>query len=87
MKGAITLENLRRFIKIGDERINAEEIVSYGIAEDEDEDRYLFVETKTSEDLFQYYEEDADFDIDDKIKELDDLLLIRRLGHVDFEEE
>ena len=81
------MENFKRFIKLGNERINAEEIVSYGIAEDEDDDRYLFVETKTSEELFQYYEEDSDFDIDEKIKELDELLLIRRLGHVDFEEE
>lgn len=81
------MENLKRFIKIGDERINAEEIVSYGIRTDEDDDRYLYVETKTSEDIFYYYEEDADFELEKTLKELDDLFLIRRLGHVDFEEE
>lgn len=77
----------RRFIKIGDDRINAEEIVSYGIRTDEDDDNYLFVETKTSEDLFYYYEDDVDFELEDKLKELDDMFLIRRIGHVDFEEE
>ena len=77
----------RRFIKIGDDRINAEEIVSYGIRTDEDDDNYLFVETKTSEDFFCYYEEDVDFELEDKLEELDDMFLIRRLGHVDFKEE
>lgn len=77
----------RRFIKIGDDRINVEEIVSYGIRTDEDDDNYLYVETKTSEDLFYYYEDDVDFELEDKLKELDDMFLIRRLGHVDFEEE
>ena len=81
------MENLKRFIKIAADRINAEEIVSYGLGTDEDDDRYLYVETKTSEDLFQYYEEDVDFDLEDKLKELDALLLIRRLGHVDFEKD
>ena len=78
------MENFRRFIQFGDERINAEEIVSYGIAEDEDEDRYLYIETKTSEDLFRYYEDNVDFDIEEKLSEMDGLLLIRTLGHVDF---
>ena len=77
----------RRFIKIGDDRINAEEIVSYGIRTDEDDDNYLYVETKTSEDLFYYYEDNVDFELEDKLKELDDMFLIRRIGHVDFEEE
>lgn len=77
----------RRFIKISDDRINVEEIVSYGIRTDEDDDNYLYVETKTSEDLFYYYEDDVDFELEDKLKELDDMFLIRRLGHVDFEEE
>lgn len=84
-KGAISME--RRFIKISDDRINAEEIVSYGIRTDEDDDNYLYVETKTSEDLFYYYEDDVDFELEDKLKELDDMFLIRRLGQVDFEEE
>lgn len=79
------MNNLQRFIKIGEERINVEEIASYGIAFDEDEDRYLYVSTKTSEDIFQYYEDDVEFDLDEKIAEMDDLFLIRKLGHVDFE--
>ena len=79
------MENFQRFIQIGADRINATEIVSYGIATDEDEDTYLYVETKTSEDLFQYYGEDVDFDLEEKISELDSLFLIRKLGHVDFE--
>ena len=77
------MENFKRFIKIDDLRINAEEIVSYGINTDEDDDRYLFVETKTSEDPFYFYEEDADFDLDEKLNELDDLFLIQ--GRVDFD--
>lgn len=80
------MKDLPRFIKIGEERINVDEIVSYGLAEDEDEDRYLYVETKTSDGTFQYYEDDADFDLDEKVSELDDLLLVRKLGRVDFEQ-
>ena len=79
------MENFQRFIQIGADRINATEIVSYGIATDEDDDTYLYVETKTSEDLFQYYGEDVDFDLEEKISELDSLFLIRKLGRVDFE--
>ena len=79
------MKDLPRFIKIGEERINVDEIVSYGLAEDEDEDRYLYVETRTSDGTFQYYEDDADFDLDEKVSELDDLLLVRKLGRVDFE--
>ena len=73
------METLRRFIKIDAERINVEEIVSYGIAVDEDEEKFLYVETKTSEDVFRYYADEADFDIEEKLGELDDLLLIRGL--------
>ena len=79
------MENFQRFIQIGADRINATEIVSYGIATDEDEDTYLYVETKSSEDLFQYYGEDVDFNLEEKISELDSLFLIRKLGRVDFE--
>lgn len=79
------MNDLPRFIKIGEERINIAEIVSYGLAEDEDEDRYLYVETRTSDGTFQYYEDDSDFDLDEKVAEMDDLLLIRKLGRVDFE--
>lgn len=72
--------DLPRFIKIGDERINLNEIVSYGIGTDwdaEDEEfRYLYIETKTSEDIFQYDEDEIDFDLDEKLAELDRLLVI-----------
>ena len=79
------MDGLKRFIQFDNDRINLEEIVSYGSGTDEDDDRYLYVETKTSEDVFQYYEEDADFDIDDKLAELDELLLYRKPERVDFE--
>lgn len=78
------MEGFQKFIKLGDERINVEDIVSYGIATDEDEDRYLYVMTKTNEDALSYYEDDVDFDLEDKLKEMDGLLLIRTIGHVDF---
>ncbi|GEM_PF-6275467 len=71
------MNDLPRFIKIGEERINVEDIASYGIAFDEDEDRYLYVSTKSSEDMFQYYEDDVEFDLDEKISEMDALFLIR----------
>ena len=70
------MNDLRRFIKIGDERVNAEEIVSYGVSIDEDDERYLYITVKTSEDIFQYYEEDEDFEIDEKLDELDKLFLM-----------
>lgn len=71
------MNDLPRFIKIGEERINVDEIVSYGFAEDEDEDRYFYVGLKTSDDVLEYYEDDVDFDLDEKISELDDLFLIK----------
>ena len=74
------MKDLPRFIKIGEDRINVDEIVSYGLAEDEDEESYLFVETRTSDGTFQYYEDEADFDLEEKLAELDDLFLINRLG-------
>lgn len=70
------MEGFQKFIKLGDERINVEEIVSYGIATDEDEDRYLYITLKTVEDAFTYYEDDVDFDLEDKLSEMDRLLLI-----------
>ena len=83
------MENLRCFIKIGNDRINANEIISYGLDTDWDEDdeeyRFLYVQTQTSDEIFQYDEDDVDFDLDEKIAELDDIFLIRKLGHVDFE--
>ena len=81
------MKDLPRFIQIADDRINVEEIVSYGSGVDEDGDEYLYVETKTSEDIFQYYAENVDFDLDEKLAKLDDLLLIRPLGGVEFREQ
>lgn len=78
------MNDFQKFIRVGDDRINAEEIVSYGIHVDEDEDKYLYIETKTSEDIFQYYEDDVDFELEEKLGELDGLLLIRTLGYVNF---
>jgi len=76
------MKEFPQFIKIGDDRINIDEIVSYGLVTDWDEDaeeeyRYLYVDTKKTEGLFQYNESDADFDLDEKISELDDLFLFR----------
>ena len=71
------MNDLPRFIRIGEERINVDEIVSYGFAVDDDEDRYLYVGLKTSDDVLEYYEDDVDFDLDEKIAELDDLFLIK----------
>ena len=70
------MEALQKFIRIGDDRINAEEIISYGIGIDEDDDRFLYVNTKCDEDTWQYYEEDVDFDLEEKLGELDKLFLI-----------
>ena len=70
------MKDLPRFVKIAEDRINAEEIVSYGLAVDEDDDRYLYVETRTSEDLAQYYADDVDFDLEEKLDELDKLFLV-----------
>ena len=70
------MNGLQKFIRIGDDRINVEEIISYGIAVDEDDDRFLYVNTKSDEDTWQYYEEDADFDLEEKLGELDKLFLI-----------
>ena len=75
---------LQKFIRIGNDRINVEEIISYGIGIDEDDDRYLYVNTKSDEDTWQFYEEDVDFDLEEKLGELDGLFLIRTLGYVDF---
>lgn len=71
------MNDFQKFIQIGDDRINAEEITSYGIAVDEDDDRYLYINTKTDEDFWQYYEEDVDFDLEDKLDELDKMFLMR----------
>ena len=77
-------DSSKGFIKFGDDRINADEIVRYGLGSDDDDDHYIFVETKTNEDIFEYYEYDVDFELDEKLSELDGIFLIRQLGHVDF---
>ena len=71
------MKDLPRFIKIGDDRINTDEIVSYGLAADEDDDTYLYVETRTGEDVFQYYAENVDFNLETMLAELDNLLLVK----------
>ncbi len=78
------MKDLPRFIKLGNERINIDEIVSYGIATDWDDDeeeeyRYIYIETKTGDELFEYIEGDdeVDFDLDAKLAELDALLLLK----------
>lgn len=80
------MENFQRFITIGDDRINVAEIVSYGVAVDEDEDSYIYVNTSDGNDFSYYDDEDNDFDVEDKLAELDSLLLIRPLGHVNFQQ-
>lgn len=73
--------SLQQFIKIAEDRINTAEIVSYGLGTDEDDDNYLYVETKTSDSLFEYYEDDVDFDLEEKIAELDEIFLVRKPGY------
>ena len=85
------MKDFPRFIKLANDRINVDEIVSYGLGTDWDDDdeeyRFIYVETKTSDEIFQYIEDDdeVDFDLDEKLAELDDLFLIKKLEHVDFE--
>ena len=69
------MENFQRFVKLDNDRINVTKIISYGLAEDEDGDEYLYVNT-ADDDNFSYYAEDVDFDLDEKLSELDSLLLI-----------
>ena len=78
------MKDLPRFIRLDDVRINVDEIVSYGLAEDEDGDEFLYVETKTSEDIFECYADEAGFDLEQKFDELDELFLIEK-QHVDFQ--
>lgn len=78
------MENFQRFVRLGDDRINVNEIISYGLKTDEDDDTYLYIDTKSDENVFAYYEDDLDVELEEKLGELDGLLLIRTLGHVDF---
>ena len=83
------MRDLPRFIKLGEDRINVDEIVSYGIKysddndddesegdTDDEEERCLYVETKTSEFDFEYWESNIDFDIDRMLVELDAMFLV-----------
>ena len=70
------MNDLKKFIRFGTDRISAEEIISYGIGIDEDDDRYLYVNTRADEDTWQFYEEDVDFDLEEKLSELDGIFLI-----------
>ncbi len=79
------MNDLRRFIKIGEDRIDVGDIASYGLGTDEDGDNFLYINVRTGEDSFQYYADDVDCELEEKLNELDELLLIRKLGHVDFE--
>ncbi|MBE8955327.1 MAG: hypothetical protein SR2Q5_06645 [Quinella sp. 2Q5] len=74
------MKDLPQFIKLDNIRINVDEIVSYGLAIDEEEDNYLYVETKTSEDIFEFYEDCVDFNLEKKLAELDALLVVGKLG-------
>lgn len=78
------MENFQRFVRLGDDRINVNEIISYGLKTDEDDDTYLYIDTKSDENIFAYYEDDLDVELEEKLGEHDGLLLIRTLGHVDF---
>lgn len=90
------MRDFPRFIMLGDDRINVDEIVAYGIKyddgddddeffegskdasdnEDYEDERCLYVETKTSAFDFEYWEGDIDFDIDAKLVELDAMFLV-----------
>ena len=71
------MRDLPRFIKIDNDRINIEEIVNYGLAVDEDDETYLYIGIKTLEDVFEYYADDVDFELEEKLAELDDLFLLK----------
>ncbi len=83
------MKELPRFIKIGDDRINVDDIAGYGLDTDIDEHnvlrRYLYVEMKTGDYILQYLENEVDFNIDDKLGDLDKLLLIDSFERVDFQ--
>ncbi|MBR1804945.1 MAG: hypothetical protein IJ774_01015 [Selenomonadaceae bacterium] len=77
------MRDLPRFIRLGDDRINVEEIVAYGtkffVDEDgeiDDDSECLYVETKTSEFDFEYDEDDLGCSFDEKLVELDAIFLI-----------
>ncbi len=78
------MENLQRFIKIGEDRIDATEIVRYGLGTDDDGDNFFYLETKTSEDFFSYYDEELDSDVEEKLEEWDKIFLIEKSEQVEF---
>ena len=76
------MRDLPCFIKVGDDRINIDDISSYGLGTDFDDDtdeeyRYLYIQTKTDEEFFQFNEDEVDFDLDTKLAELDSLFLYK----------
>ena len=71
------MEDLQRFIRIGDDRIKIDEIIGYGLGTDEDDDNYLYIKTKTDDDPFYYYEDNADFELEEKLDELDGIFLLK----------
>ena len=77
------MRDLPRFIRLGDDRINVDEIVAYGTKFFVDEDgevdedsECLYVETKTSEFDFEYDEDGLGCSFDEKLVELDAIFLI-----------
>lgn len=75
------MRDFPRFIRLGDDRINVDEIVAYGTKFFVDEDgevdedsECLYVETKTSEFDFEY--DDLGCSLDEKLVELDAIFLI-----------
>ena len=76
------MRDFPRFIRLGDDRINVDEIVAYGTKFFVDEDgevdedsECLYVETKTSEFDFDD-EDDLGCSFDEKLVELDAIFLI-----------
>ena len=78
------MENLQRFIKIGEDRIDATEIVRYGLGTDDDGDNFFYLETTTSEDFFSYYDEELDSSLEEKLEEWDRIFLIEKSEQIEF---
>ena len=83
------MRDFPRFIKLGEDRINVDEIVAYGIKvyvdedgepyeddEDGESNECLFVETKTGDFDFEYDENDLGCSLDEKLVELDAMFLV-----------
>ena len=77
------MRDFPRFIRLGDDRINVDEIVAYGIkfyldddGEVDEDTECFFVETKTSDFDFEYDEDGLGCSFDEKLVELDAIFLI-----------